>query len=104
MTEERLKPVVQINVYKTLVKKRQQNKTHYDKSAKNLPELQQGDTVRLQTSKGYDKIDRIEGPTSNPRSYNVISKCVRYRIIRRQCLKHTMMMMMMMYCTIIKLQ
>ena len=51
MTEERLQPAVQINVYKTLVKKRQQDKTHYDKSAKNLPELQQGDTVRLPTSK-----------------------------------------------------
>ena len=33
ITEERLKPAVQINVYKTLMKKRQQNKTHYDKSA-----------------------------------------------------------------------
>ena len=50
ITEERLKHAVQINVYKTLMKKRQQNKTHYDKSAKNLPELQQGDNVRLQTS------------------------------------------------------
>ena len=45
ITEERLKPLVQINVYKTLMKKRRQNKTHYDKSANNLPELQQGDTV-----------------------------------------------------------
>ena len=32
-----------------------QNKTHYDKSAKNLPELHQGDTVRLQTSNGCDQ-------------------------------------------------
>ena len=30
------------------MKKRQQNKTHYDKSAKNLPALQQGDIVRHQ--------------------------------------------------------
>ena len=69
------------------MKKRQPNKTHYDKSAKNLPELHQGDTVRLQTSKGYEKIGRIEGPTSDPRSYNVISKGVCYRRKRRQLLK-----------------
>ena len=87
ITEERLKPAVQINVYKTLMKKRQQNKTHYDKSAKNLPELQQGDIVRLQKSKGYDKIGRIEGPTSDPRRYKVISKGASYRRNRRQLLK-----------------
>ena len=86
-TNERLTPYVQINVYKTLLKKRQQNKTHYDKSAKNLPELHQGDTVRLKTSKDYDKIGRIEGTSSYPGSYNVISKGVRYRRNRRQLLK-----------------
>ena len=74
-------------MHKTLVKKRQQNQTHYDKSAKNLPELHQGATVRLQTSKGYDQIGRIEGPTSEPRSYNIISKGVRYCRNRRQLLK-----------------
>ena len=47
ITEERLRPAVQINVYNTLMKKRQHNKTHYDKSGKILPELQQGYTVRL---------------------------------------------------------
>ena len=35
MIEERLKPAVQINVHKTLVKKERQNKSHYDKPAKN---------------------------------------------------------------------
>ena len=69
------------------MRKKQQNKTHYDKFAKNLPELPQGDTVRLQTSKGYDTFGRIEGPTSDPRSYNVISKDVSYRRNRRQLLK-----------------
>ena len=87
MTEERLKPAVQINVYKTVVKKRQQNKTHYDKSANNLPELPQGDNVRLHTSNDYDKIGIIERPTSDNSSYNVISKGVRYRRNRRHLLK-----------------
>ena len=87
ITGVRLKPSVQINVYKILVKRRQQNKTQYDTSANNIPELHQGDTVRLQTSKGVDKIGRIEEPISDPRIYNVISKVVRYRRNRRQLLK-----------------
>ena len=98
MTEEILKPAVQINVYKTLVKKRQQNKTHYYKSAKNLPDLQQGDTVRLQTS-GHDKIGRIEGPTSDPPIplYQEVFIIVEIVGSYSKCLKHIMMMMM--YCT-----
>ena len=79
MTEERLNPTVQM--YKTLVKNRQQNKTHYDKSAKNLPELHQGDTVRLQTSKGYDKIGRILADIMLYQKVFVIVEIVRRQLL-----------------------
>ena len=85
ITGERLKPAVQIHVHNTVLKKRQQN--NYDKSANNLPELYQGDTVRLQISKGDERNGRVEGPTSDPRSYKVISEAVCYCRNRMQLLK-----------------
>ena len=72
-TRDMLKPTVQTNVHKSLEKKRKQNKVHYDKSAKTLSMLQPGDTVRMQTDRGYDKIAIIERRTNDPRSY--IGKC-----------------------------
>ena len=62
-TRDMMKPTVQTNVHKSLEKKRKQNKVHYDKSAKKLSMLQPGDTVQMQTDRGYDKIAIIESRT-----------------------------------------
>ena len=81
-----LKPTVQTNVHKSLEKKRKQNKVHYDKSVKTLSMLQPGDTVRMQTNRGYDKIAIIESRTNDPRSYIVKCNEKQYRRNRKHLL------------------
>ena len=85
-TRDMLKPTVQTNVHKSLEKKRKQNKVHYDKSAKTLSMLQPGDTVRMQTDRGYDKIAIIESRTNDPRSYIVKCNGKQYRRNRKHLL------------------
>ena len=85
-TRDMLKPTVQTNVHKSLEKKRKQNKVHYDKSAKTLSMLQPGDTVRMQTDRGYDKIAIIESRTDDPRSYIVKCNGKQYRRNRKHLL------------------
>ena len=85
-TRDMLKPTVQTNVHKSLEKKRKQNKVHYDKSAKTLSMLQPGDTVRMQTDRGYDKIAIIERRTNDPRSYIVKCNGKQYRRNRKHLL------------------
>ena len=88
-TRDMLKPTVQTNVHKSLEKKRKQNKVHYDKSAKTLSMLQPGDTVRMQTDRGYDKIAIIERRTNDPRSYIVKCNGKQYRRNRKHLLPVT---------------
>ena len=85
-TRDMLKPTVQTNVHKSLEKKRKQNKVHYDKSAKTLSMLQPGDTVRMQTDRGYDKIAIIERRTNDPRTYIVKCNGKQYRRNRKHLL------------------
>ena len=87
-TRDMLKPTVQTNVHKSLEKKRKQNKVHCDKSAKTLSMLQPGDTVRMQTDRGYDKIAIaiIESRTNDPRSYIVKCNGKQYRRNRKHLL------------------
>jgi transposase InsO family protein len=71
-----------------LSEKRQQQKQHVDKSAKSLIPLQTGDSVRMQTAKGYDKLGSVVKLADEPRSYWVESKEGRqYRRNRRHLLK-----------------
>ena len=70
-TRDMLKPTVQTNVHKSLEKRRKQNKTKVTMTnqQKTLSMLQPGDTVQMQTDRGYDKIVLIESRTNVPRSY-----------------------------------
>lgn len=52
-----------------LSEKRQQRKKYYDKSAKPLSFLRQGDRVRMQTAKGFDRPGVIKETCKQPRSY-----------------------------------
>ncbi|XP_014675843.1 PREDICTED: uncharacterized protein K02A2.6-like [Priapulus caudatus] len=51
-----------------LPEKRQQQKKNIDKSSKPLIPLQTGDTVRVQTAKGYDKLGNVVKLADEPRS------------------------------------
>ena len=53
---------------------------------KTLSMLQPGDTVRMQTDRGYDKIAIIESRTNDPRSYIVKCNGKQYRRNRKHLL------------------
>ena len=67
-------------------KKRIQQKTYYDKSAKTLGTLKANQTVRMQTAKGYDRIGVVKKVAKEPRSYIVESDGKEYRRNRRHLL------------------
>ncbi|CAB4039170.1 Transposon Ty3-G Gag-Pol poly, partial [Paramuricea clavata] len=54
-------------------RKRKQQKTYYDKSAKTLGTLKANQIVRMQTTKGYDRIGVVKQVAKEPRSYIVES-------------------------------
>ena len=67
-------------------KKRQQQKMYYDKSAKMLETLKENQAVRIQTTKGYDKLGVMKQIAKEPRFYIVESDGKEYRRNRRQLL------------------
>ncbi|RXN21973.1 Transposon Ty3-G Gag-Pol poly [Labeo rohita] len=75
-----------ISVKEQLSKKRQCQKTYYDKSSKALRPLLQGEVVRLATSKGHDRIGLVKKLCDEPRSYLVQSEGKEYRRNRKHIL------------------
>ena len=73
-------------VSQSIRKKRQQQKMYYDKSAKMLETLKENRAVRIQTTKGYDKLGVVKQIAKEPRSYIVESDGMEYRRNRRQLL------------------
>lgn len=69
-----------------LSKKRQMQKGHDDKSSRPLPPLKQSQMIRLQTTKGHDKIGVIKKKCDEHRSYIVESQGKEYRRNRRHIL------------------
>ena len=65
----KVKPTSQIQ--NQLSKKRNQQKIYHDKHAKPLQPLHLGQTVRLQTKKGFNKLGCVQEPSLHPRSYHV---------------------------------
>ncbi len=57
-----------------LTKRRHDGKAYYDCKAHTLPPLQQGQTVRIQTARGFDKLAVVQGLASQPNSYVVTSQ------------------------------
>ena len=89
MAEEQLKPEVKdpeviqkrLQHYKCLQKK------SYDRGARNLPVLKQGDVVRIRGEKGFPQKGVIIEKSKYPRSYLVKSSSGTYRRNRRHLLK-----------------
>ena len=73
-------------VQKAIIKKKNQQKSSYDKSAKSLPTLNPGQSVRMQTPIGYDRTAVIKETHNAPRSYIVTSNGHDYRRNRRHLL------------------
>ena len=86
-TDEALSPKVVEHVPHNLQKLRLTKKYHYDKAAKNLPELRKGDVVKMKTTNGYRKLAIVKRAADEPRSYFVESGKQQYRRNRRDLLQ-----------------
>jgi len=86
MSEHLLKPKVTTQVQQNIEKRRQQSKSSYDKTAHPLNPLKPGQTVRLQTPKGFNHLGVVVKATSDPRSYIVNVNGTEYRRNRRHIL------------------
>lgn len=69
-----------------LQKRRTTQKRYYDKTSKPLTPLAPNQVVRLQTTKGYDKVGIVKKKCTEPRSYVVESEGKEYRRNRRHIL------------------
>lgn len=81
-------PKVETQVQAALTRARKRRKTHYDKSARPLVPLQAGQTVRLQTERGYDRLGMVIGKAPQPNSYQVQAGDATY-VRNRRHLLHT---------------
>uniref|UniRef100_A0A3B3C2B3 Gypsy retrotransposon integrase-like protein 1 n=1 Tax=Oryzias melastigma TaxID=30732 RepID=A0A3B3C2B3_ORYME len=73
-------------VHAQLLHKRLTLKRHYDKSSRPLHPLPEGQTVRMQTTHGHDKLGVVKSICSEPRSYIIQSQGREYRRNRRHIL------------------
>ena len=69
-----------------LLNKRLTVKRHYDKSSHPLQPLTEGQVIRMQTLKGYDKLGTVKEMSREPRSYIVQADGKTYRRNRRHIL------------------
>lgn len=88
ISKQMLKPRTKdtVKVKTQLSKKRQMQKMSYDKKSKPLSPLHESQVVRMQTTKGHDKIGVVRTPLAKPRSYIVESDGKEYRRNRRHLL------------------
>ncbi len=84
--KDRLKPSVCRDVKAVLTRRRQDSKAYYDRKVHTLPPLQQGQTVWMQTARGFDKLAVVQGLASQPNSYVVASQGRQYTRNRRHLL------------------
>ena len=81
------KPSNPVSVQACLEEYRKQQKKFYDRTAKPLEVLKQGDVVRMKTDKGFQKEAIVEKSLSEPCSYLVNSNGTLYRRNRNHLLK-----------------
>ena len=83
-----LTPAVKDNdtVKTQLLKKREYQKSWYDKTSKPLRPLTEGQVVRMQTRRGHDRLAMVKRVCKEPRSYIVESDGHDYRRNRRHLL------------------
>lgn len=69
MTKAMYMPKVELHVHRALTQARRREKAYYGKSARPLPTLQPGETVRIQTQRSYDRLATVLGPATQPNSH-----------------------------------
>ena len=71
-----LKPFAHDTKYikKNLKRKRVQQKTHFDKAARDLIPLKNQQVVRMQTDKGFNRLAVVSEKMNQPRSYKVMTE------------------------------
>lgn len=83
MTKAMYVPKVETQFQAALTLTRQRGKTHYDRSARPLASLQAGQTVRIQTDRGYGRLGTVIGRAPQPNSYQVQARDATYVRNRR---------------------
>lgn len=86
MTKAMYSPKVEVHVQTALTQARQRRKD-YDKSARPLAPLRPGQTVRMQTQRGYDRLATVIGTAPQPNSYQVKAGDATYVRNRRHLLQ-----------------
>lgn len=89
MTKARYSPRGETQVQVALTQARERGKAYYDKSARPLAPLQAGQTVRMQTQKGHDRLATVLGTAPQPNSYQVKAGDATYIRNRRHLLPET---------------
>ena len=64
----KFKPLNPVSVQARLEEYRKQQKKFYDRTAKPLEVLKEGDVVRMKTNKGFQRKAIVEKPLSEPQS------------------------------------
>ncbi len=86
MTKPMLQPVIHTDVKETITKQRMRGKDYYDRNAHQLLALKPGQTVRMQTARGFDRLAIVNSPAEQPNSYVVTSQGTKYIRNRRHLL------------------
>lgn len=73
-TTDMLRPTIQVHMAAAITKHRTRGKVYHDRNAHRLPALKPGQTVRVQTERGFDHVARVEGPAQQPNSYVIASQ------------------------------
>lgn len=87
MTKAMYVPKVETQIQVALTQARQRGKAHYDRSAAPLGPLQTGQTVRMQTTRGYDRLATVLGRAPQPNSYQIQAGDATYIRNRRHLLQ-----------------
>lgn len=86
VVETQLLPHVETDVQAALFRLRTKGKMSHDKSARRLSPLEPGQVVRMETSRGFDKLATVHGKARQPNSYVVHSDGRTYVRNRRHLL------------------
>ncbi|KAJ8365224.1 hypothetical protein SKAU_G00140550 [Synaphobranchus kaupii] len=87
MTKAMYSPKVETQVQRALTQARQRGKAYYDKSARPLAPLRAGQTVRMQTQRGHDRLAMVLGTAPQPNSYQIKAGDATYVRNRRHLLQ-----------------
>ncbi len=86
VTKPMLQPVIHTDVKENITKQRKRGKDYYDRNAHQLLALKPGQTVRMQTARGFDRLANVNSPAEQPNSYVVTSQGTKYIRNRRNLL------------------